>query len=100
MEHFLQEQISDKVLENISRDERNIYEELQKRLWDERNSYYENSLYFQELLGKMFLNGQDKIVESNDGELGHVPGQGHGAPGAFRETFLGIHLYGGTAAPA
>ncbi len=80
MEHFLQEQISDKVLENISRDERNIYEELQKmaffsnglvcdeelqkRLWDERSSYYENSIYFRELLGKMFLNGQDKIVES------------------------------------
>ncbi len=80
MEHFLQEQISDKVLENLSRDERNIYEELQqmaffsnslvcdeelhKRLWDEESSYYENSLYFRELLGRMFLNGQDKIVES------------------------------------
>ncbi len=80
MEHFLQEQISDKVIQNISRDERNIYEELQKIAYfsnalvcdeelqnimrDEKSSYYRNSLYFQELLGKMALNGQDKIVES------------------------------------
>ena len=38
MEHFLQEQISDKVLENLSRDERNIYEELQQM------AFFSNSL--------------------------------------------------------
>lgn len=80
MEHFLQEQISDKVIQDISRDERNIYEELQRMAYfsnalvcdeelqsmmrDGKSSYYRNSLYFQELLGRMALNGQDKIVES------------------------------------
>ena len=46
MEHFLQEQISDKVLENLSRDERNIYEELQKM------AYFSNGLVCDEELQK------------------------------------------------
>ena len=55
MEHFLQEQISDKVLENLSRDERNIYEELQQM------AFFSNSLVCDEELHKRLW---DKIVES------------------------------------
>ena len=78
MEKFIQEQLSDRVLQNISRNERNIYDSLQKMayfsnslIWDEElqqrmssgeTSHYENAVYFQSLLERMMLNGQDEVL--------------------------------------
>ena len=80
MEKFIREQPSDRVLQNISRNERNFYDSLQKMayfsnslIWDEElqqrmssgeTSHYENAVYFQSLLERMMLNGQDEVLEA------------------------------------
>lgn len=79
MEELIQNQMSEDVFQNVSRNERNIYdnlqklayfsnslvldEELQAHLKDEESSHYENATYFQTLLGRSSFNTSDKILE-------------------------------------
>ena len=79
MEKFLQNQMTDNVFQNISRNERNIYdnlqklayfsngiivdEELQDKLGSRESSQYENAKYFQTLLDRIAYNTSDRILE-------------------------------------
>ena len=79
MEKFLQNQMTDNVFQNISRNERNIYdnlqklayfsngiivdEELQDKLGSRESSQYENAKYFQTLLDRIAYSTSDRILE-------------------------------------
>lgn len=71
MEHFIQEKLSEKVIQNISRGERNISdnlqdiaaltnvfvydEELQRRITDSNTSEYDNTKYFDQMVHKLSI---------------------------------------------
>ncbi len=71
MEHFIQDKLSEKVIQNISRGERNICdnlqsiaaltnvfvydEELQKRITDPNTSEYDNTKYFDQMIHKLSI---------------------------------------------
>lgn len=80
MEGFIQDQMSEHVFQNISRNEKNIYdnlmklaycsngivfdEELQKQIKDSESSHYRTTSYFQSLVSKIALSSTDKVLES------------------------------------
>lgn len=73
MEQFIQEKLSEKVLQNIARNERTICDELQnlaflsnafvydeelrERMMGEEYTEYENTAYFNQIISKMYING-------------------------------------------
>ena len=63
MEKFLQNQMTDNVFQNISRNERNIYDNLQKLAYFRESSQYENAKYFQTLLDRIAYSTSDRILE-------------------------------------
>lgn len=80
MEQFIQEKLSEKVIQNISRGERNICdtlqniaaltnvfvydEELQKRITDPDTSEYDNTKYFDQMVHKLSIgNGFDFVQD-------------------------------------
>ena len=80
MERFIQDQMSEHVFQNISRNEKNIYdnlmklaycsngivfdEELQEQIKDSESNHYRTASYFQALVSKIALSSTDKVLES------------------------------------
>ena len=79
MEHFIQNKLSENVVQNISRGERNISdafqnmasitnifvydEELQRRITDPEISIFDNTKYFDQIVNRLYLFNDQRLLQ-------------------------------------